>query len=138
MALKFNTKEYEREAAMEERRLTQQGTQNPLANPNKIAAMKRMEEREQMIFQQRLAQGLIPVDPQSGGLKKQSFSSKLMQGTKQKILGFHYSMLERKRQNALMKQQDPEAYSKLVAERKEKHNIMNQPNLFDGRGRMKW
>ena len=134
MRLKFNTDEYEREAAMEERRLTQQGTQNPLVNPNKIAAMKKLEEREQMIFQNQLAQGF----PHEQMMKKQSFGSKLMQGAKYKLLNFHYGMLERKRQNALMKQQNPKAYAKLVAERKEKHNIMKQPNLFDGSGRMKW
>ena len=90
MPLKFNTKEYEKEAELEERRLTQQGTQNPLVNPNKLAAIKKLEEREQMIFQQRLAQGLIPEDPQDGVMKKQSFGSKLMQGAKYKLLNFHF------------------------------------------------
>ena len=139
MGLKFDTEEYEREAAMEERRLTQQSTQNPSVNPNKLLAMKKQEEREQMIFQNQLAQGLIQGPPQEQVIGKQSFGSKLMQGAKNKMLNFHYGMLERKRQNALMKQQNPQAYAKLVAERKEKYNIMKQPNLFDGsQGRMKW
>ncbi len=137
MALKFHTDEYEREAELEERRLTQQGTQNPLVDPNIIAAMKKKEEREQMMFQQQLAQG-IPQEGMIPPTGKISFGSRLMQGAKNKLLGFHYSMLERKRQNALMKQQNPQAYTKMVAERKERYNIMNQPNLFDGRGRMKW
>ncbi len=135
----FDIEEYEREAAMEERRLTQQSTQNPLVNPNKLLAMKKQEEREQMIFQNQLAQGLIQ-GPQEQVMGKLSFGSKLMQGAKNKMLNFHYGMLERKRQNALMKQQNPKAYAKLVAERKERYNIMKQPNLFDGSqgGRMKW